>query len=83
MNNTMCLGLFLLVVWYRKLDWTFSSEVVTTMASVFALGFFSSSRLTFPTYMAFGSLAIYPLALGLVYFLDYVVGESTRKKPIP
>jgi hypothetical protein len=27
MNNTMCLGLFLLVVWYRGLAWDFSSEV--------------------------------------------------------
>jgi hypothetical protein len=27
MNNTMCLGLFLLVIWYRGLDWDFSSEV--------------------------------------------------------
>ena len=27
MNNTMCLGLFLLVVWWRDLTWVFSSEV--------------------------------------------------------
>eukprot|EP00283_Hemiselmis_rufescens_P009597 CAMPEP_0173433514 /NCGR_PEP_ID=MMETSP1357-20121228/10939_1 /TAXON_ID=77926 /ORGANISM="Hemiselmis rufescens, Strain PCC563" /LENGTH=163 /DNA_ID=CAMNT_0014398229 /DNA_START=6 /DNA_END=497 /DNA_ORIENTATION=+ len=74
MNNTMCLGLFLLVVWYRNLDWTFSSEVVTTMSSIFALGAITSTRLTFPTYWAIVSLALYPLALALVYFLDYVVG---------
>ena len=37
MNNTMCLGLFLLVVWYRKLDWTFSSEVGDTPNSTFFL----------------------------------------------
>jgi len=74
MNNTMCLGLFLLVVWYRDLTWTFSSEVVTTMLCIFALGAVTSTRLTFPTYMAIGSLLLYPVALALVYFLDYYVG---------
>jgi hypothetical protein len=28
MNNTMCLGLFLVVVWYRGLAWNFSAEVI-------------------------------------------------------
>jgi hypothetical protein len=45
------------------------------MSSILALGFFTSSRATFPTYMVFASLAIYPAALALVYFLDYVVGQ--------
>jgi hypothetical protein len=27
MNNTMCLGLFLMVVYARKLSWDFSAEV--------------------------------------------------------
>ena len=31
MNNTMCLGLFLLVIWYRGLDWDFSSEARTAL----------------------------------------------------
>ena len=30
MNNTMCLGLFLMVVGHRSLAWTFSSETVPT-----------------------------------------------------
>mmetsp|Transcript_24023 Transcript_24023/g.37670 ORF Transcript_24023/g.37670 Transcript_24023/m.37670 type:complete len:263 (+) Transcript_24023:442-1230(+) len=74
MNNTMCLGLFLLVVWWRRLDWTFSSEVVTTMASIFALGVVACTRITFPLYLALVSLALYPIALALVFFLDYYVG---------
>ena len=32
MNNTMCLGLFLMVVAHRSLAWTFSSETVPTTA---------------------------------------------------
>ncbi len=31
MNNTMCLGLFLLVMHIRMLPWTYSSEVITTV----------------------------------------------------
>mmetsp|Transcript_20031 Transcript_20031/g.47705 ORF Transcript_20031/g.47705 Transcript_20031/m.47705 type:complete len:548 (+) Transcript_20031:15-1658(+) len=74
MNNTMCLGLFLLIVWYRGLDWDFSSEVTTTMVSIFALGVVASTRNTFETYWAFVSLMLYPLALALVFFLDYQLG---------
>jgi hypothetical protein len=53
------------------------------MSSILALGFFTSSRATFPTYMVFASLAIYPAALALVYFLDYVVGQFYPPRPIP
>jgi Ca2+/H+ antiporter len=74
MNNTMCLGLFLFIVWLRGLDWTFSSEVVTTMASIFALGAVAASRQTFQLYWAAVSFALYPVALALVWFLDYEIG---------
>jgi len=74
MNNTMCLGLFLMVVWYRGLDWTFSSETVTTMTSIFAMGYVAATRRTFPTYWAPISFALYPAALALVSYLDFVVG---------
>ena len=33
MNNTMCLGLFLLVMHIRMLPWTYSSEVITTVGA--------------------------------------------------
>ena len=31
MNNTMCLGLFLLVVHAKHLRWTYTSEVLVTV----------------------------------------------------
>lgn len=31
MNNTMCLGLFLLVMHIQRLPWTYSSEVLVTV----------------------------------------------------
>jgi len=33
MNNTLCLGLFLLVMHIRALPWTYSSEVITTVGA--------------------------------------------------
>ena len=71
MNNTMCLGLFLMVVYYRGLSWNFSSEVTTTMASIFCLGLIACSRETFALYWGLVSLALYPLAIALVAYLDY------------
>ena len=34
MNNTMCLGLFLLVMHTRQLPWTYSSEVLVTVGTL-------------------------------------------------
>ena len=31
MNNTMCLGIFLLVVHAKHLEWTYTSEVLVTV----------------------------------------------------
>ena len=74
MNNTMCLGLFLLVVYARGLAWDFSAEVVTTMSSILALGLIAISGETFTLFWGLVSLVLYPLALGLVAYLDYGLG---------
>ena len=38
MNNTLCLGLFLLVMHIQRLPWTYSSEVLVTVgARLFSL----------------------------------------------
>jgi hypothetical protein len=31
MNNTFCLGIFLLLVYARKLPWTFSAETISIL----------------------------------------------------
>ena len=68
--------IFLLVVWHRSLDWTFSSETVTTMASIFALGYVAASRTTFPTFYAFVSLALYPAARAYIAPSDEVAAAA-------
>ena len=72
MNNTMCLGLFMVVMRAQGLEWTFSSETLTivlvTPGRVLGAEPKLSSRGSRPV------LALYPLSIALVCFLDFVVG---------
>ena len=74
MNNTMCLGLFLVVMRAQGLEWTFTSETITIIVSTFAVGFVGAKRITLKTSLVLPVLAVYPASLGLVAFLDFVVG---------
>ena len=49
MNNTMCLGLFMVVMRAQGLEWTFGSETVTILAVTLAVGFLgATARLSSP-----------------------------------
>jgi Ca2+/Na+ antiporter len=74
MNNTMCLGLFLVVMRARGLRWTFTSETITIVVATFAVGFVGARRKTLKTSLLLPVMCIYPAALGLVAFLDGVLG---------
>jgi hypothetical protein len=74
MNNTLVLGLFLLVVYLQKLEWVYSSEVTVIVASTLALGALGASRTTFKTFWALPAAALYPLSLMGVYVLDTWLG---------
>ncbi|CAK9861780.1 unnamed protein product [Sphagnum jensenii] len=74
MNNTLCLAIFLALVYLRDLTWDFSSEVTVIIASTFAVGFMAASRTTFPSWIALPVLAVYPLAIAVVALLDNVLG---------
>ncbi|CAI5509723.1 unnamed protein product [Closterium sp. Naga37s-1] len=66
MNNTMCLGTFLALIYFRGLAWEFSSEVVIILLNTFVVGLLGGSRHTFPTWMAFPVLLLYPASLAIV-----------------
>ena len=76
MNNTMCLGIFLALVYFRDLKWEYTAEVIAIIVSTFAIGMLSTGircakdRVTFPTWMAPTSLLIYPLSLILIIVLE-------------
>jgi hypothetical protein len=74
MNNTLVLGLFLLVVYLQRLDWVYSSEVTVIVAATMAVGALGVSRNTFKAFWALPALAIYPLSLLGVYVLDTWLG---------
>ena len=74
MNNTMCLGLFLIVMRARRLEWEFTSETLTVLLATFAVGLLGASSVTHKTWLVLPVLALYPLSLAFVVFLDFVVG---------
>uniref|UniRef100_A0A0A8Y2F1 EF-hand domain-containing protein n=1 Tax=Arundo donax TaxID=35708 RepID=A0A0A8Y2F1_ARUDO len=76
MNNTLCLGVFLAIIYIRDLTWDFSSEVLVILLVCVVMGLFTSFRTTFPLWTCLVAYMLYPLSLVIVYILDYVFGWS-------
>nr|CAD1842274.1 unnamed protein product [Ananas comosus var. bracteatus] len=76
MNNTLCLAVFLALVYVRHLKWDFSSEVLIILIVCIVMGLFASFRTTFPLWTCFVAFLLYPLSLAIVYVLDFVFGWS-------
>ncbi|XP_074583910.1 sodium/calcium exchanger NCL1-like [Curcuma longa] len=76
MNNTLCLAVFLALVYLRHLTWDFSAEVLIILIVCVVMGLFTSFRTTFPLWTCFVAFLLYPLSLILVYVLDFVFGWS-------
>ncbi|GBF88403.1 hypothetical protein Rsub_01115 [Raphidocelis subcapitata] len=74
LNNTLCLGLFLYVVWARQLPWVYSSEVTVIVTCSLLLGALGYSRTTFKAKWALPTMALYPLSLLAVHLLDTKLG---------
>ncbi|CAO2199534.1 unnamed protein product [Urochloa humidicola] len=76
MNNTLCLGVFLALIYFRNLTWDFSSEVLIILLVCVIMALFTSFRTTFPLWTCLVAYMLYPLSLVIVYILDYVFGWS-------
>jgi hypothetical protein len=74
LNNTLVLGLFLLVVYHQRLPWVYSSEVAVVVSATLALAATGASRATFPLWMAVPALLLYPASLLGVWALDTFLG---------
>ncbi|KAI9086734.1 hypothetical protein K1719_031328 [Acacia pycnantha] len=74
MSNMLSLSVFLGLVYIRGLTWNFSSEVLIILIVCTIMGLIASFRTTFPLWMSFIALALYPFSLLLIYILDYDVG---------
>nr|CAB3449460.1 unnamed protein product [Digitaria exilis] len=76
MNNTLCLAVFLALVYVRGLTWDFSSEVLIIFLVCTIMGLFTSFRTSFPLWTCFVAYLLYPLSLIMVYVLDFKFGWS-------
>lgn len=66
MNSTLCLGLFLLVVFVQKLTWDYTAEVTAIVIPTLIVGILGSSATTFSTYVAFLVLPLYVVGILIV-----------------
>ena len=74
MNNTMCLGLFMVVMRAQGLEWTFSSETLTIVLVTLLVGRSEPRGRRSRRGWVVPVLAVYPLSIAFVVFLDFVVG---------
>lgn len=83
MNNTLCLGIFVALVYIKNLPWNYSAEVLSIFVVNVIVGLIGLKQ-TLPTCMSklffllhvgigFVVLALYPFALGLVIFMENVL----------
>ncbi|XP_065062222.1 uncharacterized protein LOC135689048 [Rhopilema esculentum] len=69
MNNTMCLGIFMALVYFRELEWYYSAEVTVILLVQFCVGIISF-RKTYKLYLAIPVGCIYILSLVIVFVLE-------------
>jgi len=76
MNNTLGLGVFLMLVYGRSLAWVFSAEVLTILAVEIAVVVLTltNSNNVLPIWKASIAGLLFPLSLVLVYVLENVFG---------
>jgi len=70
MNNTMGLGIFFLLIYFRKFAWTFSAETLSIFTITLIVGVIGQSLSTFKLYWAIVVIALYPLSLVFVWILE-------------
>jgi hypothetical protein len=84
MNNTLCLGIFLVLVYFRGILWEFSAEVVSTLFVTITIGLIAAWRVcfhcihfllivvktTFAVWEGIVAMILYPTSIALVVFLE-------------
>lgn len=70
MNNTVCLGVFLAIIFFRKLQWLFTAETITILfveICILCLSF----KTTQTYFHAILLLCLYPLSIFMVWILEF------------
>ncbi|KAJ3679700.1 hypothetical protein LUZ60_017711 [Juncus effusus] len=72
MRNTLCLAVFLALVYIRDLTWDFTSEALIIMLICSIIGCFASFRTIFPLWTCLVAYLLYPISLLIVIVLESV-----------
>ncbi|KAL6067188.1 hypothetical protein QOT17_008981 [Balamuthia mandrillaris] len=70
LNNTLALGVFLLMITYRGLVWNFSAEIVCIAVTLVGVGAIALFNRTIRVIWVIPVALFYPLSIGLVVFLE-------------
>jgi len=70
MNNTLGLGIFYAIIYFRGLAWEFSAETMAILIITWIVCIFGSIKTTTELYWAFPNMALYPLSLFIVFALE-------------
>jgi len=73
MNNTMCLGIFMALVYFRDLEWYYSAEMITIVTCQWIVGLISLAK-TYKVWLAVPIGSTYIFSIILVYLLEKVAG---------
>jgi hypothetical protein len=75
LNNTVSLGVFLGLVYFRGLNWDFSAETLATIIVVLAVCLKGAFTTTVRLWHALWVMSLYPISIILVIFLRSKVVE--------
>lgn len=75
MNNTFCLAIFLILIYFKELEWEFSAETISILAVEVIMGLFCFKK-CHTVFDALLILAVYPLSIAFVYVLENVFGMN-------
>lgn len=69
LNNTFCLSIFLGIIYFRQLHWTFTAEVIAILLVQFTVGYMAARKHAFRLLDGLVVLSMYPISLIVVEVL--------------
>jgi len=73
MNSTLALCIFMSIVYFRGLSWSFSAEVITVLFVIVSVGL-NALKETIHLWQALLVLLLYPFSIYMVYFMENIIG---------
>ena len=74
MNNTLCMSVFMALVYFKRLQWIYGAEVVCILAVQWIVGLVSLSTNTYRMWLAVPVAVTYAFCLFLVWILEFKAG---------